>query len=443
MRAWGLAFGLRSAGFEKVTLGFAADAVRGKDLPKHNIPGVVSFERSKLAELISDENPDVVVLQHWGLANSLPKLDCPLAIDLAGPHLLERSLWGSKDSLKDQNEKIDALSKADFTVCSGKFQRHYFLPFLIEAGFEASVDLCPVVPFSVAPSLPSASKDRDLSKILHAGFFLPWQDPSKPIAWTLDVMKQRGKGELNIIGGAHPSGDVSAGQYDNLLDEIENHDFATIEKAKPFDELVNVMRQSGVALDLFPQNLERELAFPTRTIIYMWAGLPVIHNNYDELTPLIDEYKAGWTLDPNDEKGLKKILRRILSHPTDLKKRSEGARKLITDKFTWDQTIEPLAEFCKNPEKRKKKRDGVESVRIRSKYYGLDAPTPVEKKSSVKTKKAKSDGNISYSPGETIAGPNRFQQALSPIAMLLAFIFGIVLLVIFSLAEIVRFVFKR
>ncbi|MGF1573126.1 MAG: hypothetical protein ACFCU1_08645 [Sumerlaeia bacterium] len=435
LRAWGLTFGLRASGLEHVVLGYAADSTRGTK-PQSTVLGVESFERGRLAEFIEKQNPSAVVLQHWGLGSVLPKLNCPLAIDLAGPHLLERALWGSGNQQQDRQEKIQTLSRADYVVCSGQFQRHYFLPYLLEAGFQVRPELCPVIPFSVSPSLPPQPKDRDLGSFIQSGFFLPWQNPTNPLRWTLAMLEEKEKGRLRIIGGAHPSGDVSKGQYDELLGELEKHDRVSLENVLPFDELVGVLTKSGVALDLFPRNLERELAFPTRTIVYLWAGLPVIHNHYDELAPIIEASKCGWTVDPDDQEGLNKILRRIISHPTDLLKRGEAARELVREQFTWDKTTKPLAQWCKAPAYRKDKPEVPSEVRLTGpKYLSDQLETNVSPKPKAPQKDAFQGGEINYSPPTPDDNPPLIRQAGAVVVAILAFLAALVLLLIFAIQE--------
>lgn len=443
LRAWGLTFGLRAAGLENVVLGYAADSTRGSKPAKSPVPGIFSFERNKLAEFIKEHKPTAVVLQHWGLGSVLPELDCPLAIDLAGPHLLERALWGSTQTQRDRLEKINTLSRADFVVCSGQFQRHYFLPFLLEAGFQVTPNLCPVIPFSVSPSLPPLPKNRELTTFVQSGFFLPWQDPTNPLRWTLEALNEKDKGRLRVIGGAHPSGDVSKGQYDALLGELEGSDRATVEPVMPFDELVGVLTTSGVALDVFPRNLERELAFPTRTIVYMWAGLPVIHNNYDELAPIIEASKCGWTVDPEDKEGLDKILRRILSHPTDLVKRGELAREVVREHFTWDKTTAPLAQWCKAPTVRKNKPEQSSEVRLSGPTY-LGTPEEMNQaKKALLTDKPIQGGSISYSPPTPDNNPPLLRQAGAVIVAILAFFAALILLLIFALQEFFKRIVRK
>jgi hypothetical protein len=436
LRAWGLCFGLRAAGFDDVRIGFAADSVRGREVDCSLVPGVSVFERGHLGEFVAGQQPDAIIVQHWGLMRDLPPVSCPLAIDLAGPHLLERQLWGSRDRGGDIREKLLALSRADFAVCSGDFQRHYFLPFLFQAGFPPGGNLCPVIPFSVAPDIPAPSPDRDLSAFLLSGYFLPWQDPRAAVEWTLETLAERQKGRLLVIGGPHPSGDVSGGGHDELVRRIDEHPHAERVATMPFDQLLGRLLTSGTAIDLMPRNPERELAFPTRTVVFMWAGLPVIHNNYDELAEPIARAKAGWVLDPSDERGFKRLVERLVGHSEDVQRRGENAQKLVRDRYTWDRTITPLADWCRDPRPREDKRPPLVTVGAAEEPAAAGETRP-------RRRRGGSRGRIEYSPAAPVTGPNRLQQVLSPLALLLALPVALALLVLFGAAELVRLLVRR
>lgn len=431
LRAWSLAFGLRSAGMRDVTIAFAADAVRGRKVDTSAVPGVATFERGGLDDFIASRKPDAVVFQHWGLWRELKRpIACPVAMDLAGPHLLERQLWNSPNPDADLREKLTALSQIDFAVCSGEFQRHYFLPFLIQAGHDPRANLCPVIPFSVSPDLPEPARDRDHATFLFAGMFLPWQDPEATLRTVVGVLEEKDRGKLLFIGGPHPSGDVSGGRFDALMEFLSASKRVEVSSLMPFDQLIGRMRQCGVAIDLMPRNAERELAFPTRTMIYLWAGLPVIHNDYDELADPIGIAKAGWTFDPGDMDGLSKLIGRLIGHREDVEKRSENARKLVRENYTWDRTIGPLAEWCAKPRQRDGKRSASVAV--------ADVPQAVRpREGAPRPRKAKS-GRITYSPPRQVTDTTGGPWYLSPIVFLLALPVSAVLVLLFGLAEIAR-----
>jgi len=427
MRAWGLTFGLRSAGID-AQVAFAADSVRGRDVDPSLVPGVHLFNRNELGSLIEDVVPDAIVVQHWGLMRWIPEVRVPLAIDLAGPHLLERRLWGSRNPAGDLAEKIESLARADHVVCSGAFQRHYFLPFLFQAGFDATANLCPVIPFSVAPELPEPDPERDLARFVYSGFFLPWQDPSKPLRWALEVMEQRDKGTLVVVGGPHPSGDNSGGKFDALIEMIDQHERVERHGVMPFDQLLQLYRGCGAALDLMASNPERELAFPTRSVVLMGAGLPLLHNNFDELAEPVRRAKAGWTLDPEDESGFKRVFDRIVSHTEDIARRSENARDLVQKNYTWDKTIGPLADWCAEPVARKDKRAPLVSV-----------PDRGEKKPGASVSRAKSETSA-QPPAHDSRNP--LAQVLTPVALVVAIPVGVVLFAFFGLVELLRILIR-
>jgi len=362
LRAWGLARGLESAGLS-VEVAMPDEHLEGLDPQRRAAVEPHCFSRAHLGEFVRRRSPDAIVMQHWGLMRELGHVDCPLAIDLAGPHLLERRFWGSRSPENDRAEKIEALQRADFVTCSGRSQRFYFLAFLDLAGFDVTdPDLCPVIPFSADPNLPPEG-ERDLACFIYGGMFLPWQDPTRALMTVLDAFGAAGRGRLRFFGGAHPSVDVSRGRFDHLVERLNSYSQAgsprhpTVEMCglRPFDQLVAEYCRAGVALDLMERNAERELAFPTRTVIYLWCGLPVIHPNYTDLVPLIERYNAGWVLDPGDMAGLREIIKTILGEPDVVLKKGQDARRLVADQLTWDKTIAPLAAWCHEPKVREDK----------------------------------------------------------------------------------------
>jgi len=354
LRAWGLARGLESAGLT-VEAAMPDEHLDGLGEQQRSALERYCFSREHLADFVRRSQPDAIVMQHWGLMRHLGHVDCPLAIDLAGPHLLERRFWGSQSPENDRAEKLEALRRADFVTCSGRSQRLYFLPYLDMAGFDTTdPDLCPVIPFSADPNLPGEG-ERDPTRFVYGGMFLPWQNPTRALTTLLDVLASAERGRLRFYGGAHPSVDVSQGQFEGLIEYLRSHPSVEMYGLRPFDQLVAEYCRAGVALDVMERNAERELAFPTRTVIYMWCGLPVIHSNYTDLAPLIERYDAGWLCDPDDTRRLALIVEEVLLAPAIVAEKRHNARRLVAERLTWDRTIEPLAAWCRNPHERPNK----------------------------------------------------------------------------------------
>lgn len=356
LRAWGLAQGLRLRGFD-VTVAMPAEvfgaASASAPLSSQALAsaGAALFDRRHLTDFVRDSHPDVLVMQHWGLMDRLGPVDCPLAVDLAGPHLLERLYWGSVHPERDLEDKIAALSRADFLTCSGSTQRAYFLAFAIASGHDpATTDLLPVIPFSVAPDHPHAGT-HDPDTFVYTGFLLPWQDPSRGIEALLSRLEARQQGRLVFVGGAHPAGDVSRGRFDAILARLRTSPRAELLAPIPYASLLELLGQAGVAWDLMARNPERELAFPSRTVVYLASGLPVVTGDYGDLAHWVAEYDAGWCVGecPGD---LENTLEDMLCNPSNIRVKADNARRLVADRMTWDKTVEPLARWCARPARR-------------------------------------------------------------------------------------------
>ena len=132
------------------------------------------------------------------------------------------------------------------------------------------------------------------------------------------------------------------------------------------EQLMQELLSTSVAVDVMAKNNERILAFPIRTVCYLWNGVPVIIGNYYDDSRLIAEYHAGWVIDPTDTNGLKQVVEQIFAQPELVKQYSQNAQKLVREKLTWDKTIEPLHQFCLNPKKLVKQESMLKRVAERA-----------------------------------------------------------------------------
>jgi hypothetical protein len=100
--------------------------------------------------------------------------------------------------------------------------------------------------------------------------------------------------------------------------------------------------------------------------------------------------------------------------------------------YTWDKTIKPLADWCREPHERDGKRAPVfPSVEVAKPQMTAAAP-----------RRERRD-QISYSPPRAVTDTASGPWYLSPIVFLLALPLSAVLVFLFGLAEIARMVLKR
>lgn len=352
LRAWGIGKGLETRGHEVILAMPRSSVPNVQNIPKDMLP--LLYTEENLDSFIRDLNPDIVILQHWYLTVLLKNpLETPLVIDFHGPLLLETQFQENPALEELKRKKILALHKADFFTCAGKRQKYYFQPWLMLAGFDLRQQIIEVIPVSLSPELPRHESQGE-PVFVYGGIFLPWQDPVLGLTTLVECLESKQKGKLKFFGSKHPVVGTPTGGFKKLKQQLERSPRVHIQPMIPRDQLIQEYCQAHVAIDVMRYNAERELAFTTRTVEYLWCGLPVIYNNYSELSEYIQTYNAGWIVDPNDKDAIRRVIEDILDNPKCLDERSRDAQRLVQERLTWDKTIEPLDAFCLNPIKRKK-----------------------------------------------------------------------------------------
>ncbi len=345
LRAWSLGQGLISRGHEVL---FSMPDAANKGLFPHNL-AQLTWQSGRLYEAIEQASPEVVVVCGWSTMNHLRKpMNIPIALDQHGPLLLERQFRKAGTSKANEDEKIDGLSQADFFCCAGEKQRAYFEPWLIKSGFSANDPNSGVIPVSLSPELPNHCFDPEIT-FVYGGVFLPWQDPTLGLEILIKELEAKQQGRLKFFGGKHPFMKIEQGVFEALQARLQKSARVEIQPMTPHAELVEVYRRSHIAIDLMARNPERELAFTTRTVEYLWCGLPVIYNNYSELSDYINRYDAGWTIDPQDAGAISAVITEILTSPTTVARKSANAQRLVQESLNWEKAIEPLDKFIQSP----------------------------------------------------------------------------------------------
>lgn len=354
LRAWGLGEGLRSFGY---AVDYAVPSVALR--PDIQLPEMehklYAWHPQTMEQTIRQARPDAVVFCHWPTVQISKRLDIPTVIDFHGPHILERLFQNFGEVSSNGLSKIEALRKADFFTCAGEKQKLYFLSWLLMSGIDLTTERIASIPVCLSPELPARLPAPEQPEFVYGGVYLPWQDPSVGLEAVADELNAQGRGLLRLFGGKHPNMPIKIPPvFARLEEKFGAMPNVRLEGFAPRDRLVTSYLQGAVAVDLMAYNYERELAFTTRTVEYMWCGLAVIYNTYAELSPLIREYEAGWVLDPADRDGIRQIVRDVLADPNEAYRRGENARRLVRDKLTWDKAVAPLDAFLKNPRQAEK-----------------------------------------------------------------------------------------
>ncbi len=351
IRSWSLGKGLESRG-HKVHYSLPDFVLNKISNPPESLAKYV-HNPVKVNEIVDRMKPDMVIFQQWPTAVFYEPSDIPAVMDLHGSLLIENSyrhLSNFRDSALD---KIKTMQKMDFFTCAGERQKWYWWAWLMMAGMDPKEITIATIPVSLSPDLPQHRLPEEPSFVF-GGVSWAWQDPSLTLNTLADVLASANRGQLKMFVGKHPFHSIDGEKYNDLKKQMAENPRVVISEMIDHEQLIQEYTSATTAVDVMKRNSERELAFTTRTIEYLWCGLPVIYGDYLELSVPIEEYSAGWIVNPEDTVSLKNIVKNILENPGMIQQYSENAQKLVRDKYTWDKAIAPLDEFCQNPILRQK-----------------------------------------------------------------------------------------
>jgi hypothetical protein len=104
--------------------------------------------------------------------------------------------------------------------------------------------------------------------------------------------------------------------------------------------------EADVGVSLHPDTLEARLAFRTRVLDYIWAGLPMIVTAGDAASELVAQYDLGSVVAVADVDGVASAILKLVG-PTAAgwKGRFEEVRLGLT----WENAAQALLDFCKAP----------------------------------------------------------------------------------------------
>lgn len=308
-------------------------------------------------ELVRRHQPDAILFTSTWIVDHLHQpYDGFRIYDLDGPQLLEMHYKGDLQPSVSIEAKVERLSRADFVFFAGQRQRYYFWPILLLAGFSAELlDASPVIPIALTEP-PPTHVHLERPEIIVAGGFYPWQDPRPGLSSLDKFLKHQPEDKLRVrvIGTSHGVTGTDDEQFREIQQQLSRHPHVEFLDFVPHEQLTEICRHASFAFELHACNPERLLAVTTRTVDALWTGLPVLYNNYGELSGWIEQYQAGWTVDPTDAGAIESMLDRIMADPEDLRRRSENAQRLVREQFFDSQVATPLLKFLERPVKRQK-----------------------------------------------------------------------------------------
>ncbi len=301
---------------------------------------------------------------------ALMEAPIPVVVDGYDPVVAETLNLGQDVGPMMRAQTLAAL-RGDFFLCASERQRDWWLGVLEAHGrinsYTFSEDpslrrLIDVVPFGMPEEPPRAARpvirgvwpgiapeDRI---VLWGGGLWPWLDPLTAIRAIARIRPSRPEVRLIFPGTRHPNPGMAGipthveaarrlAETLGLLDQaVFFGDWI------PYPDWPGVLLESDIALSLHQDTVEARLAFRSRVLDYIWAGLPIIATRGDATGDLVQRYQLGIVVDPGDEVGVAEAIRALLEQPKAAwADRFERARR----ELTWERAARPLVEFCRDP----------------------------------------------------------------------------------------------
>jgi glycosyltransferase involved in cell wall biosynthesis len=294
----------------------------------------------------------------------------PIIIDGYDPFLAETLAVSPKSARAQQAILAQACLLGDFFVCASERQRDWWLGYL-EAmgrinehthGADPSLrQLVDLVPFGLPDGQPQhtravvkgiwpsiASTDR---VVLWGGGLWPWLDPLTAVRAMGQIARLRSDVRLIFPGTQHPNPAVAQGPTHTETARTLACKLGLIDTAVFFGEWVayedwpNVLLESDVAVTLSQgDTLETRLAFRSRVLDYVWAGLPIVTTLGDATSDLITSLGLGRGVNFQSGEEVAAAIMELLAVPREaLDQRFADARRALT----WDRAAQPLAAFCR------------------------------------------------------------------------------------------------
>lgn len=363
LRSWQIVQGLLSHGLE-VVYSMPEETYLSRTFREQIPPEAreILWHSLNQEQIIEKIRPDVIILTKPGLKFWQKSYEIPLALDFHGPDLIEveQMVRGSQPLVLYQRAifKLRTIAEADFFTCAGRRQRYYFMAFLLMAGVAPDELEIHFMPVAMSDELPPHQPDLEHRAIIFAGGFHPWLNPMPALLDLAGCLKKVNNCYLEIFGGSHETNAAEKGRFDAFKEEMEKNSQVTFHGTISRDQLLKWYQKGYVAFEVMPRNPERELAFTTRTVEFMWAGLPVIYNDYAELSDLIRQHQAGWLVSPGNISQMEEVVKLVAEDTDAVRRASTNAQKLVRENLTYEKVITPLADFCRHPKRRQRSQGG-------------------------------------------------------------------------------------
>ena len=301
--------------------------------------------------ILKSHRPDLLILIQGEGLEMIPETGCdtPIMADWIAPRMLEFAF--QRLPLEQWLFRVlAAMNKADYHACCTEPQRAYLYAMLQLAGVEMDRASVAVVPLAAVGQAVAHSPATGPDPVFVAGgVHWPWIRSARFLGILLEEMEAAGRGVLKLFGGRYPFA-IDADQYHNAAESLPSSPRLQSSGLLPYPDLLREYAAADVAVDLFEENPERQLALSFREIDYLRCGLPMVCAPFAYIARYVKQYGAGWVLPDTDDLTIRRVFREILNLPRPLPVGyAEAARRLSGEVFDYRTAIQPIMRILSGP----------------------------------------------------------------------------------------------
>lgn len=355
---------------------------------------VVGYRRGDWSTLAAQVAAADVCLFPSDVADELPELAqaaACLVVDGYDPLMAE---WLALSRAADPEERRQQWNKrmielarqyliGDFYLCASERQRDWWLGLLEASGrlnpatFDADPSfrsLIDVVPYGLpeGPLPPHKPVIKGVWPGIEAGDRLalwggglwPWLDPLTAIRAVAKARAAHPTLKLVFPGTRHPNQAMAGMPNRTAAAQTLAAELGLLDRAVffgdwvPYADWPHVLQECDVALTLHHDTVETRLAFRSRVLEYIWAGLPTVATGGDATSDLLARYDLAIITPEGDVDAVAAALVRLLDEPPAQRQPAFARARAA---LTWERAAAPLLAYCTDPKPAadRPRRDGV------------------------------------------------------------------------------------
>ena len=300
-------------------------------------------------------------------------LYAPVSIELLASLAVEAGSAPDRELVLGERIVTDTILRTGSSfVCASETQRDFWLGRLDALGrldpetYRLDPELRTVIdtlPFGLpsSPPRPGAAirgvipgVSRDDRVVVWNGGIWNWFDPVTVIRAVGELARRRGDVKLVFVGMTHPNPTIAqraraeeAMTCARDLGLLGSSVFFN-EGWVPYDERGAYLLDADLGVSAHRSSYESRLAFRTRILDCIWAGLPVVVTRGDALADVVEREGLGITVPEADVDALVSALTTLLDDDAR-RNAAREAMAVLRPSLEWDRLVERLVPLLERP----------------------------------------------------------------------------------------------